>query len=368
MAESAKWADSVYFLGFLMTLVALIFGLAGFGPESSPPSESNESDLAEQNGVVSRIVVQNAIALSSTAAALLFRTVWILWLSEDVDETLQEKAERQLSASLRLTNQLNEEVVSLRTAVRDARNETEGLAKDSREKYAAFANELSRKTQSEIEETFGELEEKLEPIGEASKDFMKKVSAIELDKDALTKAISEAMRATIDEMSDSINDISSAASAFGSEIASGTNQISESIENMSFAEILEDQIASNLHPMKDVSRAFEEAFAESMEKVRNSIFAVDEEAENFKSALRNNVTELGETNKSATDLQNEIIENGNRLSAAIELARQKIESSLGQFELNEVRDRLIQEIDALAEAVARSREKSSWWWPFGNGK
>ncbi len=67
--EQHKWADSVYFLGFIFTLIALITALTSIRDLDSP-------------NAIKGIVVQNAIALSSTAFALVVRTYWKLGIRE----------------------------------------------------------------------------------------------------------------------------------------------------------------------------------------------------------------------------------------------------------------------------------------------
>lgn len=76
-----KWADSVYFYGFILTLISLILALG------------NSSRFSGVN--LSLIVVQNAIALSSTVFALFLRTVMVLLIQaeEDNDDVLSQRIE-----------------------------------------------------------------------------------------------------------------------------------------------------------------------------------------------------------------------------------------------------------------------------------
>ncbi|MEM7068320.1 MAG: hypothetical protein AAF478_05490 [Pseudomonadota bacterium] len=71
--EKEKWADSIYYLGFILTLVALITAL-------SIVKTGDASDLVKST------IVQNAIALSSTVWAIFLRNIWKLSLPEEQDE------------------------------------------------------------------------------------------------------------------------------------------------------------------------------------------------------------------------------------------------------------------------------------------
>jgi hypothetical protein len=67
------WADSVYYLGFILTLVSLIVAL----------TKIRDFSAAE---AIKGIIVQNAIALSSTVIALILRTAWRLSIVEPKSE------------------------------------------------------------------------------------------------------------------------------------------------------------------------------------------------------------------------------------------------------------------------------------------
>ncbi len=85
VAEKKKWFDSIYFYGFLMTLVSLIIGLY------------ISSDVNGGTELIASKLVQNAIALSNTVAALFSRTFLVLRIVEE--EVADE--ENFLSAELK---------------------------------------------------------------------------------------------------------------------------------------------------------------------------------------------------------------------------------------------------------------------------
>ncbi len=68
-----KWADSIYYLGFILTLVALITAF------------SNVESGKDEN-LIKATIVQNAIALASTVWAIFLRTLWKLSIPIQRDE------------------------------------------------------------------------------------------------------------------------------------------------------------------------------------------------------------------------------------------------------------------------------------------
>ncbi len=68
-----KWSDSIYYLGFILTLVALITAFANVKE-------------GQNDEIIKATIVQNAIALSSTVWAIFLRTTWKLIIGLPQDE------------------------------------------------------------------------------------------------------------------------------------------------------------------------------------------------------------------------------------------------------------------------------------------
>lgn len=72
--DKEKWANSIYYMGFIITLFALVVALG------------NSVNTGKEVGAVG-VVIQNAIALSSTAIGLTLRTLWMLTKPRHVEES-----------------------------------------------------------------------------------------------------------------------------------------------------------------------------------------------------------------------------------------------------------------------------------------
>lgn len=111
-----KWADSVYYLGFILTLTALIFAFA-----------AKEYEFSDRGSVLG--LTQSAIALSSTVAALIIRTIWLYSIdpegeNEESDPEHLDKEIQSLRLNIERLNQscsdLSTELGKLREEARDA--------------------------------------------------------------------------------------------------------------------------------------------------------------------------------------------------------------------------------------------------------
>lgn len=82
-----KWADSIYFLGFIITLMALIIALTKIDGTGGPEA-------------LISTVHQNGAALSSTVVALIIRTIWNLSLSQQTDDLfLSDRMKNSIEAA-----------------------------------------------------------------------------------------------------------------------------------------------------------------------------------------------------------------------------------------------------------------------------
>lgn len=165
------WADSIYFLGFILTLSALVAALGSV------------TRYSEEAALVS-IIVQNAVALSSTLVALIVRTAYVLGLFRTSDETLELETLRQSIDEL--GRQLASLRVKLRKGLDDVVKETEQLATRIRDvdysnavtasldrSFSPFATTLSTRGE-EISKELEQLKKLLSQLLETEKEFSQK--------------------------------------------------------------------------------------------------------------------------------------------------------------------------------------------------
>lgn len=110
-ALTLKATDSIYFLGFIITLCSII--AAFFSNDAANPNNLND------------IVSKSGIALSSTAFALSCRTIWRLAMEPpDATETLQIKKLQQAY------DELTPKISALKNAMNTLGNDYRNLSKD----------------------------------------------------------------------------------------------------------------------------------------------------------------------------------------------------------------------------------------------
>jgi hypothetical protein len=165
------WADSIYFLGFILTLSALVAALGSI------------TRYSEEAKLVS-IIVQNAVALSSTLVALIVRTAYVLGLFRSSDETLELEVLRRSIDEL--GRQLTLLRIKLRKGLDDVVKETEELANRIKgvdygnavtasldKSFSPFTTTLSAKG-SEISNELEKLRELLAELLDTEKEFSQK--------------------------------------------------------------------------------------------------------------------------------------------------------------------------------------------------
>lgn len=187
-----KWADSVYFYGFILTLLSLIIAL------SSPGRYSGLG--------LTTVVIQNAIALSSTVLALFFRQFLVLFIR--IKEDLREDDEVLLG----LKNQADETAAKLKmlcgtvskfdTTVK----KTEKAVSDSGDVFTSEVGNIAASLKAKADE----------------------ISAIEIDKDLIAREMAKAASLALEKVQTEIDALANA-------LETGTGNITDRAEQIASA-------------------------------------------------------------------------------------------------------------------------------------
>ena len=162
--------DGIYYLGFTITLIAIIFGL-GFGTNS--------------DSGIQRLVQQNAIAISSTAAALIMRTLLCQvfesrlegMLRDDqinfVDQANRTRSELiQLAASAKsLKENMDQASRSLNETARNSQRLDETIQVISANSAKAYTEQMGEGVKSFIRDTDAFSKKALESYEQALKQW-----------------------------------------------------------------------------------------------------------------------------------------------------------------------------------------------------
>lgn len=375
MHDRIKWADSLYFLGFIITLIALVSALGNVGPDLLGTAQGQNSDgesPAQQSGHgVVNLIRQNAIALSSTVIALFLRTLWVLAIDDNdpTDPSLEAEVQRQLRLSVQLTRGLRDEVEALQTSVAISRRETEELATATRTSFSIYATELATHTKDEIARIMGGISGSLEGLNSATETFAERLNSVELDESALSKAIAQAMSAALGEVSSSIRRVGSTASEFAQEVDNGKTKMSQALAALDFNAILSEKIAESVAPLFGLGSTINKAYGDMFEHMRKSTSRIDSEVEAFEAALRRNIAALSGDYDEAATAGATLVDAGKHLSTAIEDAANDLAGELDHNALRLARENFVQEIETLTSKLRRMapKRRSFWDWLMGRG-
>lgn len=189
-------ADSVYFIGFVLTLTALIIAL------------SNHEISAGGPEAIQKTISRNAIALSSTVAALVIRTLWIMSLPEPPDNLKDREREldnyrRQLADAFKVLLQ-NAELTAL------SLKDSAGSIRDGADA---------------IKESFDSIPAATKDTENALRKMANEVSELAIDPNAITEAVGNVFR-------EAVRGIGAAISGLSSEVNSGSENIRSGISSM----------------------------------------------------------------------------------------------------------------------------------------
>lgn len=185
-----KWYDSVYYLGFILTLLALIVALVSIDGSSS------ESMIS--------LVVQNAIAMSSTFAALIWRTLLTLCvmpLEDNQDDSAQ-------------FDELRKKIDGLMSDV--------GLAAKA---FTKLTKEVDSSASSITQSIFA-FRSGIESAASSLQEKAKEINAIEIDQQIIAQQMAKAASLALDEVRTRIGEVSVAIGLAGDSIKSGASFLS----------------------------------------------------------------------------------------------------------------------------------------------
>ena len=246
--------DSIYYLGFLMTLFALVLALLAAGT----------SDQA-----FNKVLPQFAIALISTVVGLFARVVVAQFSSNDED--LLEVSEKSLvDSATAFRAELDISLETYKNFTARVEKEVQGIVQNSTIQLTTFFEKNS--------EEFSEKSIKvLDALALSSETLNKKTQQIETTFDLLNKGIS-----------DFNNKITSA----DKEILSLKNTFSDLNNSFANNNMLED--------LKNLPKAINE-YAENIETIKKSLLQDSEIISNMKDDIQNNLQKSNEAMTSVHD-------------------------------------------------------------------
>ncbi|MDU8910803.1 hypothetical protein [Aestuariicoccus sp. MJ-SS9] len=189
-----RWSDSIYFFGFIMTLTALIVALA--------------STAAPGSGALIGVVIQNAVALSSTVMALIARTIIIL--IGPVDEEEEPFTLELLQSQV---NRLAEKVGEVA------------------EKTAVLAGAVAA-SEAQIGQTTTTFRKSADEVSNTLSEKAREIEALAIDEDALSETIARIAKLAVSRIDDEIGTVANALKDSAAEIKGGAGSLRSGFETL----------------------------------------------------------------------------------------------------------------------------------------
>ena len=304
-----KFADSLYYMGFLLTLWALFFGLGLY----APTVEQLDS---------TKITRQFGIALITTVLGLMFRIILIQFR-----RTVSGQEEEAREGISLMVNALMTEVENAITAVRDAK-ET-----------------LTKEASAVVTSSYAEVTTRLRTAGEgveqAAHTLKEKIEAVDIDPDLLNKRLHPAAEQLISEVQRSVDMIGAA-----------TMKVSERIESI---DIDPDLLSSQLRPATEKLSAeigqatgaihnatgiLQESARQSnqrLNRIGETAMGVSKSVQSLSSALKDavmSVAELHARNQEATAGIEELMKAAGQFDTVVGQQQSRLKNSLNDYDSN----------------------------------
>jgi methyl-accepting chemotaxis protein len=209
--NSEKFADSLYYMGFIFTIWALVISL---GPWATSAGDLQSSQILPLFGV----------ALVTTAVGMTLRVVLLQGRHTVFDQEEEAKAAIDQSIS-NLTRELEKSSKVMKEANVRLADETSSLGRTLTEQLLTAGNT----TQQELSKIILELQDKLsahiDELNPSITAISKKLEAIDLPVDVIKDGISKAIGEITRELARTDEEIKKAATGFSQSINNGTQEI-----------------------------------------------------------------------------------------------------------------------------------------------
>jgi archaellum component FlaC len=262
-----KWADSIYFYGFILTLIALVFAL-GF---SDPGSRVSEGALIEST------LVQNAFALVSTVAALVFRLLW--------SQTILEETSAEVEIDMMIRKQT------------DGIEHALGILRDQTNQMAGIIEATSARLHTAFEKipgNAGVAAEELERFGN-------RLGQIEIDEEAVSQAVAAVFESALEDVRGRIESLGSTLESGTDAVSTGMSDFAAKARDVDMSSTLIEAFAKSMEPFKD---RMNDGGREAAQTLRTSLTGVSEAASEFTNSLSSiggNLGSVGEAGVSAAE-------------------------------------------------------------------
>ncbi len=305
VSEKKRRIDSIYFLGFILTLCSLVIALGTSSAED--PSTT---------------LTQNAVALSSTAFALVVRTVWLMLLPDEtnpLEKTEVEDGFDELSAKvIGLANQIesSEQAIRRNQEVLDKHlKDTIGSATEFVEQSRTMLTDQTSNAIKTFNASLGRYTSTLDKRVE-------KINSIEIDGERLEAQLVEAgnrsllaLRTEVEAAAGSVGSMTRTAKAV-------EQKFSKAFDDLNPQQALVDASAQAFEPMIEASSTSNEALNAASKKLGRSVDAVLRSLDTMDEKLRERVRVLDETSGIAADRLSNVPQQNNTSLSDQEQIRQ----------------------------------------------
>lgn len=312
MKNTERFGDSLYYLGFILTIWALIFSLGPF----------RSTDLTLKS---SEVILQFGIALTSTAVGMTLR-IWLLQRRHtlvDQDEESSETVARLVAA---VVKELEGAVQAVAAARLRMSADMQGTAKSLSDQVVALGAQARSELASTNAEYVQQLRKYAEDVVPALTSLAQRLQAIDLPEDIIAARLEEAVGRVTAEIGDMQRRLQSSAGGFAGSFDESARQLQDGLTRLS--QMVEEANAAgrrNAELSMDMGRAnmqLVERFTEATTESTNATKTYTRVAQDMANAVQSLHSRL----QSDVSAYEERLHTGaDRLETAVRNASAKVE-------------------------------------------
>ena len=335
VSERKKWYDSIYFFGFLMTLVSLIIGLYISSDGSNPQ-------------LIASKLVQNAIALSSTIAALFFRTYLTLTLVEEEISDEESFLSKELKAMGTAVNDLGKATNRITKNMEETASSVSEHTKNIIAEFNLFAEQSRENHKISLETLFSKVEAAFAPTAAAAKKFEEDVNSIDLDSDVLARAISSATISVLSELSSALTEMETTLQNASNKISLASGELAQSLTDTDFSEIASSKLNEFISPLAEVNRRATKGLNQLRSEAEKTMESAKSLGQQSGELAQENIEEIKAVHSELSKARTLIVKAAERMASRVDKAISSIPTDIDLNELQESLQELTLQLNNLA--------------------
>ena len=336
-----NWADNTYYLGFIYTLVSLIVALGSTGED------------------ISSSIVQNAIALASTAAALFLRTLWLMLVEANSPISQYEVLEKEMELLTQGIRDIRLSAKDVANQLQQSKTEVDSAIKQSITDFSGSVISQGEIQTQNIQKTFEQLQVPFDQFGGSLKALTDAISSVKITDTTVSEKIAAAIFSSLEELRNGLNSINTGLSESANEINVSAAGIANALSESSFQDAIAVAAKDALQPLKEASNLSQHLGSELVSDANVIVDQLFKQIQKFKDITEQSAAGLKTNTQQLNRQKTAIMKSLGALDEKLENAVASAANTEQVTSFKEMLDDLNSNILGLIKALEASKRRAS---------